>query len=265
MGSATRDPLPGTRPEGAQTDEEAARHIRRMFSDIAGRYDLLNHLLSCDLDRLWRRRTAAAFDDILQLPHARALDLCCGTGDLALALGRQAMHSSSPGAEIFASDFAHPMLLRAAEKTRTRRGNSAEGARGIGYCEADALHLPFPDACFDLITIAFGFRNLANYEAGLREILRLLHPGGSVGILEFCEPQGRFFGPLYGFYFRRVLPLIGRMFSGNESAYGYLPASVERFPGPQELCGRMRAAGFTGVEFELWTRGAVALFRGKRG
>jgi demethylmenaquinone methyltransferase / 2-methoxy-6-polyprenyl-1,4-benzoquinol methylase len=255
---------PGTRPGGATTEREASLYVRRMFSDIAGRYDFLNHFLSANLDRLWRRRTALAFDHILRLPHARVLDLCCGTGDLALALKRRAIHSCSPGAAIFGSDFAHSMLLRAVEKSRSLENAELPPSGGIRYVEADALSLPFADSSFDLIAAAFGFRNLANYEAGLREFSRLLRPGGELGILEFAEPRGALFGPLYRFYFRRILPLLGGAISGRGAAYSYLPASVSKFPAPEALEAMMRAVGFTNVSHTLWTGGAVALHTGTR-
>jgi len=257
-------PAPGTRPQGAATEREASEHVRRMFSDIAPRYDLLNRLLSLSFDRQWRRRTAAAFDHILRLPHARVLDLCCGTGDLALALKRRATHSCSPGAAIFGSDFAHPMLVRAAHKTADSRATKELPGFAISYFEADALRVPIPDATFDLITAAFGFRNLANYAAGLGEFYRLLRPGGEVGILEFVEPSGPLFGSLYRFYFRRILPWIGGAISGSGAAYSYLPASVSQFPRPEPLAEMMREAGFSDVGFTLWTGGIVALHTGRR-
>jgi len=250
--SRTADP--GTRPEGATNEREARQFVRRMFSDIAGRYDLLNHLLSANLDHVWRRRTAVAFDHILRRPDARVLDVCCGTGDLALAMKRQAAHSCSPGAAIYGTDFAHSMLTRAMEKSES----------GIRYTEGDALGLPFPDSSFDLITTAFGFRNLTSYDAGLREFLRLLRPGGELAILECAEPRGALFGPLYRFYFHRILPLVGRAVSGSSFAYSYLPASVSKFPQPDLLEEMMSQAGFTGVRHQLWTGGSVALHTGQR-
>ena len=255
MSAVSHSPVPGSRPEGAASEREARQYVRRMFSDIAGRYDLLNHLLSGNLDRLWRRRTALAFDQILRLPHARVLDTCCGTGDLAIALERRATHSCSPGAAIIGSDFAHPMLVRAAQKS---------AAVKIRYVEADALDLPFADGSFDLITSAFGFRNLANYEAGFREFFRLLRPGGEVGILECADPRGLLFGPLCRFYFRRILPVIGRAISGSAVAYSYLPSSVAKFPEPEQLGELMRAAGFTAVEHHIWTGGSVILHTARR-
>jgi demethylmenaquinone methyltransferase/2-methoxy-6-polyprenyl-1,4-benzoquinol methylase len=242
--------LPGTRPEGTGDDSEAAARVREMFSRIAPRYDLLNHLLSFSFDRVWRRRTAKRFRHILVREDARVLDLCCGTGDLSLALTRMG------SAFVWGSDFAHPMLVRAQEKT---------GASGWPrYLEADALSMPFPNASFDLVTAAFGFRNLANYERGLLEILRLLKPGGEVGILEFAAPQGSVFGSLYRFYFKQVLPRVGGAVSGDRATYAYLPSSVGRFPSPEELRTQMEQAGFVDARCELWTGGIVALHTARK-
>ncbi len=239
-----RGSAPGTRPEGVADERAASSYVREMFSRIAPRYDLLNHLLSLNLDKVWRRRTARRFQPILARPEARVLDLCCGTGDLALALYREA------SAAIFGSDFAHPMLVRAREKSAATR---------IRYFEADALRLPCADESVDLVTAAFGFRNLANYEAGLREIYRVLRPGGEAGILEFAAPQSGVLGALYRMYFTQVLPRVGGAVSGSRAAYSYLPASVAKFPEPEELQAQMRTIGFTGARSELWTLGIVAL------
>jgi demethylmenaquinone methyltransferase / 2-methoxy-6-polyprenyl-1,4-benzoquinol methylase len=255
----------GTKPPGAESEREASRQIRDMFSGIAPRYDLLNHILSMRMDGMWRRRVARKFRDILEREDARVLDLCCGTGDLAFALGAVAK------AKIFGSDFAHPMLVRAREKAKRNqrglggnRGDSVQHKNGFEFVEADALALPFQDRSFDLITTAFGFRNLANYENGLREILRVLRPGGEVGILEFCEPTGKFFGPVYRFYFHNVIPKLGSAISGSTTAYTYLPKSVEIFPDPEALAALMSTVGFGDVRFEAWTFGALALHAGRR-
>jgi demethylmenaquinone methyltransferase/2-methoxy-6-polyprenyl-1,4-benzoquinol methylase len=248
----------GARPEGVESEREAARHVREMFSGIAPRYDLLNHVLSMSLDRVWRRRVAQRFHDVLERRDARSLDLCCGTGDLTLSLLRRSR------GEVFGSDFAHPMLVRAAKKSNAERSRSQQGGRLVGYIEADALTLPFADASFDLVTLAFGFRNLSNYDGGLREIARVLRPGGQIGILEFAEPRGEFFGALYRFYFTKMLPRIGGAISGDASAYSYLPDSVLKFPSPDELARRMGAAGFAEARYELWTGGVVALHRGTK-
>ena len=222
-----------------------------MFSAVAPRYDLLNHLLSFNVDRLWWRRAARTFAPILSRPDARVLDLCCGTGDLALALRRETRDNLP---RILGADFSHPMLERAAKKF---------SGRNMTALEADALRLPFPDASFDLVVSAFGFRNLANYESSLREMLRVLRPQGECGILEFQEPHG-VMGALYGVYFRRVLPVVGTMISGVRGAYAYLPASVRRFPGAEEMLEFMRAAGFREVSWTPYTFGIAGLFRGKK-
>ena len=243
-------PVRGATPAGASDRDSAARAVREMFTAIAPRYDLLNHLLSANVDKLWWRRTARRFAEILARPDARVLDLCCGTGDMAFALRRQA-----PQAEITGADFSHSMLVLASKK------NSREGS--IRWIEADALRLPFSDQSFDLVTSAFGFRNLADYDAGLREIFRVLRPGGECGILEFSEPEGMV-GKIYDVYFKSVLPRIGRLISGNSGAYSYLPASVERFPQPPEILSRMKVAGFGEASWTPYTFGIAGLFRGKR-
>jgi demethylmenaquinone methyltransferase/2-methoxy-6-polyprenyl-1,4-benzoquinol methylase len=244
----------GTRPEGAQTEADASRKVREMFTEIAPRYDFLNHLLSLELDRVWRARTARRLRPILKRSDARVLDLCCGTGDLAFALAR-----SGP-AQIIGADFAHAMLVRANAKRKSYAGNSgSELAIPAGFFEADALQLPFADGSFDLLTAAFGFRNLANYEGGLREIQRVLKSGGTLAILEFSEPPPGLAGDLYRWYCRKVLPKIGGLLSGNPNAYKYLPASVARFFRPEELASLMARVGYGSVSYELWTLGSVAL------
>jgi demethylmenaquinone methyltransferase/2-methoxy-6-polyprenyl-1,4-benzoquinol methylase len=229
-----------------------------MFSRIAPRYDLLNHLLSLRFDVIWRKRLARRFAPILARPGARVLDVCCGTGDLTLALaeGPTDVAPSTP-AWLVGADFAEPMLLRAREKA------AARGHRRLEFVEADALSLPFADGAFDLVATAFGFRNLANYAAGLREFRRILAPGGSLAILEFAEPQRALFRNLFRFYFHRVLPAVGALVSGNAQAYSYLPESVARFPAPGELAELMRNSGFGGVAFESWTAGIVTLHTGR--
>jgi demethylmenaquinone methyltransferase/2-methoxy-6-polyprenyl-1,4-benzoquinol methylase len=240
----------GAAPAGARDTQSAARAVREMFTSIAPRYDLLNHVLSMNVDRLWWNRTARSFAAILSRPDAQVLDLCCGTGDMTLALRRRAGKSQL---KIVGADFSHAMLERAREKSR---GNS------LYWVEADALHLPFPAASFDLLTSAFGFRNLADYDAGLREIARVLRPGGECGILDFGEPGG-LMGAVYRVYFKHVLPKVGTFVSGVKGPYAYLPASVERFPAPAEMLDRMRSAGFRDVSWTPYTFGVAGLYRGK--
>src|SRR3954468_5221599 len=206
-------PAQGAQPKGATGEQAAAAAVRDMFDEIAGRYDLLNHVLSANVDRLWWWRTARKSRHILRRNDARVLDLCCGTGDMALALRRQ---SAPASIAYFGADFSHQMLRRGAAKFQSK---------GVIAVEADALQLPFANASFDLIVSAFGFRNLANYKAGLEEIHRVLASGGEFGILDFSEPTG-VFGSLYSFYFRNVLPKIGAAISGSSSSYEYLPESV---------------------------------------
>jgi demethylmenaquinone methyltransferase/2-methoxy-6-polyprenyl-1,4-benzoquinol methylase len=247
----------GTRPEGAQTEGDASRKVREMFTQIAPRYDFLNHLLSLEMDRLWRARTARRLRPILRRRDARVLDLCCGTGDLAFALAR-----SGP-AQIIGADFSHAMLVRANTKSHASEWEArAERAGHPVFFEADALQLPFADASFDLVTTAFGFRNLANYDSGLKEIRRVLKPGGTLAVLEFSEPPPGLLGNLYRWYCRKVMPKIGGLLSGNPNAYKYLPASVARFFRPEELASLMTQVGFAPVNCELWTLSSVALHTG---
>jgi demethylmenaquinone methyltransferase / 2-methoxy-6-polyprenyl-1,4-benzoquinol methylase len=250
-------PPKGTRPEGAQSEVDVGRKVREMFTQIAPRYDFLNHLLSFELDRVWRARASRLVQAILQRREALALDLCCGTGDLAFALAR-----SGP-AHIIGADFSHAMLVRAKEKCTSFGSDTASGiSASVKFIEADALRLPFPDDSFDLVTTAFGFRNLANYEDGLKEIRRVLKPRGTLAILEFSEPPPGLLGDLYRWYCRKMLPKIGGLISGNPGAYKYLPASVSRFFRPEELAALMRSAGFDDVEYKLWTINTVALHTG---
>jgi demethylmenaquinone methyltransferase/2-methoxy-6-polyprenyl-1,4-benzoquinol methylase len=259
MSEIIKSGVVGAAPEGASDQPSAARAVREMFTSIAPRYDLLNHVLSFNVDRMWWRRTARTFHHILSRPDARILDLCCGTGDMTFALRRE-VGASSPeirGPQILGADFSHAMLQRAAAKSGQRQNES-----GPGWIEADALKLPFPSQHFDLVTSAFGFRNLADYDAGLREIGRVLRPGGECGILDFGEPKG-VMGALYRIYFKQVLPRVGTLISGVRGPYAYLPASVERFPEPQEMLGRMRKAGFAEATWAPYTFGIAGLYRGK--
>ncbi len=241
----------GAAPTGARDEQSAAKAVREMFTSIAPRYDLLNHVLSMNIDRLWWNRTARAFSELLRRPNAKVLDLCCGTGDMTFAL-----HRCLNGAptKLIGTDFSHAMLVRAEEKSR---------GRGIRWIEADALHLPFASGQFQLVTAAFGFRNLANYDRGLAEICRVLAPGGEAGILDFGEPKG-LIGGIYRLYFRHVLPAIGTLISGVRGPYSYLPASVLRFPSPEEMLQRMRSAGFDVVSWTPYTFGIAGLYRGRK-
>jgi demethylmenaquinone methyltransferase/2-methoxy-6-polyprenyl-1,4-benzoquinol methylase len=244
----------GASPEGASDRQSAARAVRDMFTSIAPRYDVLNHTLSFNIDRIWWRRTAKSFRHILVRPESRVLDLCCGTGDMAFALQR---HAEKSAARIVGADFSHAMLQRAVYKSAPDRKTSPR------WIEADALTLPFPDEHFDLVTSAFGFRNLADYDAGLREILRVLNPGGECGILDFGEPKG-ILGALYRVYFKQILPRVGSVISGIEGPYKYLPSSVEKFPSPEQMLQRMKDAGFATATWTPYSFGIAGLYQGKK-
>ncbi len=301
-------PAEGMRPRpGGRilSEPDAASHVREMFSCIAPRYDFLNHLLSFSLDRFWRWRVARRFRELLSRDTSRVLDVCCGTGDLTMALDRVA-RATAGGAAICGGDFAHAMLVLAQEKTRkhqavnpadrmqasvaaaSRRGSELElrhyqdkneqtlapevslahselSISEPGFIEADALQLPFAAETFDLVTSAFGFRNLANYEKGLGEIWRVLKPGGWAAILEFSLPPDRLWRFLFGLYFRFILPRVGTAISGVVGPYQYLPDSVYVFPLREKLVRLMESAGFVEATFEEWTGGIVALHTARRG
>jgi demethylmenaquinone methyltransferase/2-methoxy-6-polyprenyl-1,4-benzoquinol methylase len=248
--------MKGATPQGARGEEEAASWVRAMFGRIAPRYDLANHLLSFNIDRRWRAHTVDRVRHILQRPGARVLDICCGTGDLVLALEKRSGGGGRVAA-VMGSDFCHPMLIAAGEKIARRRANAQ-------IFESDALRLPLADASLDLLTVAFGFRNLANYDAGLSEIYRVLRPGGMAAILEFSHPPNAVFAALYNFYSRRLLPRIGGLLTGTSDAYKYLPESVRKFPSAPELAEGMQRVGFQQVRFERLTGGIVALHLGER-
>jgi demethylmenaquinone methyltransferase/2-methoxy-6-polyprenyl-1,4-benzoquinol methylase len=243
--------MAGARPAAESSESEAAEHVRELFSSIAPTYDRLNHLLSWGLDRRWWRRTAVTFRGILARPDARVLDICCGTGDLTGALLAERRVNAEP---VTGLDFSREMLRLAEHKY--------VGAN-VRWVEGDAMALPFADNSLDLVTSAFGFRNLSNYAAGLREIHRVLRPGGSVGILECNQPDG-LSGALYNLYFRRVLPVVGGWISGKRAAYEWLPSSVQRFPRPPRMLSLMQDAGFTGCAWDGYFLRAAGLYRGTK-
>jgi demethylmenaquinone methyltransferase / 2-methoxy-6-polyprenyl-1,4-benzoquinol methylase len=250
-------PPPGARPTGTTTPADAAQNIQQMFDTIAPTYDRANHLLSAGIDRSWWNRTARTLRPILARPEAVVLDLCCGTGDLTLALDK---HRPKPATDnlqpatpspILALDFSHNMLALALPKFANRN---------IVPIEADALHLPLADNSVDLVTSAFGFRNLADYPAGLAELHRVLRPGGQIAILE-CNQPGGLVGALYSFYFHRILPTLGGLISGKPRAYAYLPDSVLKFPRPPQMKALIAAAGFVGPTWTSYTLGTAGLYR----
>lgn len=224
---------------------EREERVQRIFSEIAPRYDLLNHVLSLNIDRRWRRR---AVEELgwRDVPDGLYLDACAGTYDLSLALARR------PGFEgrVVASDFARPMLVEGRSKL--------DGERVRPLC-GDTLRLPFPDERFDGATVGFGVRNLADLDAGLRELARVLRSGGRLVILEFTLPTNPVLRRLYLLYFERVLPVVGRLVSGHRWAYRYLPASVKEFPAPPELARRLREAGFRRARWTTLTLGIAAI------
>jgi demethylmenaquinone methyltransferase/2-methoxy-6-polyprenyl-1,4-benzoquinol methylase len=219
-----------------------------MFGRIAKRYDLLNHVLSGNVDKRWRRIVATRVREKLSSNEASVLDVACGTGDLSLTL------FDITGARVVGTDFCRPMLEIAADKTANR----------IPLIEGDALNLPFRGGSFEVVTIAFGLRNLASVEGGLAELRRVLKPGGWVAVLEFSKPANAMLRPLFGLYFTRVLPLMGGLISGSRSAYTYLPASVQKFPDQEQLSLLMQQAGFDQVQIENMTGGIAALHMGRR-
>ena len=219
-----------------------------MFSGIARRYDFLNHLLSGNTDKRWRRIVAMKVREKLTSSDARILDVACGTGDLSLTL------FENTGARVIGADFCRPMLEIAAGKT----------PKGFPLIEGDALALPFRDGTFEVVTIAFGLRNLASVEGGLAELRRVLKPGGWVAVLEFSRPANAMLRPLFGLYFTKVLPLLGGLISGSHGAYSYLPASVQKFPDQKQLSLLMQRAGFDQVEFDNLSGGIAALHMGRR-
>src|SRR6202051_1700098 len=257
--SEARKLVVGAAPEGTRDASSAAGAVREMFTSIAPRYDLLNHVLSFNIDRLWWRRTARTFASILAQPDARILDLCCGTGDMTFALRKQAGNRSP---RILGADLPPATLQRARSKSLEKDWQNRNSSIPR-WIEADALCLPFPDQHFNLVTSAFGFRNLADYDAGLREIARVLRPGGECGILDFSEPEG-FIGHLYRIYFKHILPRVGTMLSGVRGPYAYLPNSVERFSQPPEILDRMQCADFREATWTPYTLGIAGLYRGKK-
>lgn len=241
----TSTAAPGTRPEGIP-EAQAAQYVRAMFEEIAPRYDLANHLLSLNIDRYWRWRSVRLVQRHGADDRSPVVDLCCGTGDLTVALARGLPASRT----IIGSDFTHGMLRRARKKDASSR---------VGWMECDAMRLPFGDGSVGVFTTAFGFRNLIDYREALREFYRALRPGGLLLILECSRPSIPVIGPLYDIYFRRIVPTLGGWITGSRSPYQYLPASVSRFPLPKELAEWMREAGYEQVRFRRLTGGIVSL------
>lgn len=231
------------------SSSDKAAQVRLMFTQIAPSYDFLNHVLSLNIDKRWRRLVIKQVAERLRRPGAVALDLCCGTADLSLELGALA--------PTFGVDFCHPMLELGLKKVR-------KAERPIELIEADALRVPFADSIFDVVTVAFGLRNVDGTTAGLREIYRLLRPGGRGVVLEFSRPQVPIFRSVFQFYFTRLLPRIGNAVSGSSFAYQYLPDSVRAFPEQKELAALMRAVGFSDVRYYNLFGGVASLHFGDK-
>jgi demethylmenaquinone methyltransferase/2-methoxy-6-polyprenyl-1,4-benzoquinol methylase len=230
-----------------------AAEIRQMFTAIAHRYDFLNHLLSLNIDRIWRRKAVQLLKEPLGKPEALCLDLCCGTGDLSFAMRAHGV------ARIVGSDFSHTMLQRNQEKIRRRQLGS-----GIFIVEADALSLPFESNSFDGLAIAFGLRNLESVGAGLTEMNRVLKPGGKLVVLEFSRMTHPLLDRAFQYYFLNILPRIGALFSRHPSAYSYLPASVLQFPNQGQLKGVFLDCGFRNVSYQNLSAGIAAIHYGEK-
>jgi demethylmenaquinone methyltransferase/2-methoxy-6-polyprenyl-1,4-benzoquinol methylase len=226
---------------------EHAKAVRAMFSGIASRYDLLNHVLSMNIDKRWRKLVRKKLQAILERPDANVLDVACGTGDLSIEL------QSHAKARVIGTDFCRPMLTVAAEKAET-----------IPFVEGDAMNLGFADNAFDAVTIAFGLRNLSNFADGLSELHRILRPGGKLAVLEFSAPIVPGFRQAFNFYFTRILPRIGGAVSGSRGAYEYLPDSVSKFPDQKRLAALMSETGFDDVEYTNLTGGIAAIHIGTK-
>lgn len=226
-----------------------ARAVREMFSGIAGKYDFLNHFLSVNIDKRWRRVVRQKLSGELADPDALILDVACGTGDLSVELQKHAR------AKIIGTDFCRPMLAVAQEKNHKNQ-------LSIPYLEADGMNLAFADETFEAVAVAFGLRNFSNWTDGLHELKRVLKTGGRLAILEFSAPQIPGFRQLFNFYFTRVLPRVGGSVSGSPGAYEYLPDSVSRFPDQKNLARMMREIGFSGVEYKNLTGGIAAIHTG---
>ncbi|MEZ5346824.1 MAG: bifunctional demethylmenaquinone methyltransferase/2-methoxy-6-polyprenyl-1,4-benzoquinol methylase UbiE [Pyrinomonadaceae bacterium] len=240
-----------TTDQRSQGELDHAKAVHEMFAGIATKYDFLNHFLSINIDKRWRRKVSGLLSDTLSDSEARILDVACGTGDLAIDLKRFGK------ARVFGTDFCRPMLTIAKEKT-------AGGGESIPYLEADGLNLSFADETFDAVTIAFGLRNFSNWENGLIELMRVLKPGGRIAVLEFSSPMIPGFRSAFNFYFANILPRIGGVVSGSRGAYEYLPDSVSRFPDQRQLASMMRQIGFSDVKYKNLTGGIAAIHTGTK-
>ncbi len=230
---------------------EHANAVKEMFSGIASKYDFLNHFLSVNIDKRWRKKVSASLEDILSNPNASILDVACGTGDLSIEL------ANTGKAKVIGTDFCRPMLEIAKDKTEKLREK-------VPYFEADGMNLSASDKSFDAVTIAFGLRNFSNWQNGLVELHRILKKGGRLSILEFSSPIVPGFRQVFNFYFANVLPRIGGIVSGSRGAYEYLPNSVLKFPNQKKLAKMMRQIGFSDVKYKNLTGGIAAIHTGTK-
>jgi demethylmenaquinone methyltransferase/2-methoxy-6-polyprenyl-1,4-benzoquinol methylase len=239
-------------PNERTADElKHSKAVREMFSGIASKYDFLNHLLSVNIDKRWRRLVSTMLGEVLDNPNAKVLDVACGTGDLSIEL------QTGAKAKVIGTDFCRPMLEIAFDKNS--KNNSS-----IPYVEADGMNLSFADETFDAVTIAFGLRNFSNWKEGLIELRRILKTGGKLVVLEFSSPIVPGFRQAFQFYFSHILPRIGGVVSGSRGAYEYLPNSVSKFPNQKNLAAMMSEIGFCGVEYKNLTGGIAAIHSGIR-
>ena len=253
MPTNTPTPVKGTQPEGAQTEVDASRKVREMFTQIAPRYDLLNHLLSFQLDRLWRTRAAYCLRPILERNFPLVLDSCCGTGDLGITMAR----AFTP--RVIGADFAFPMLIRVKEKSSTLRGKNLVQLRRPKFVGADALRLPFWPTKVSISSPPPSVSAISPTTKPASAKFNASSSPGTIAICEFTEPPDSLLGDIYRWYFCKVLPRIGGLISGDSSAYTYLPKSVARFL-PAELASRTTLRlGYQSVAFKVWTFGTVAL------
>ena len=237
------------------TVDKSGQRVRQMFAEISGRYDVMNHVLSGGVDIWWRRQTVkrvapARSGSLAALP---ILDVCCGTGDLAIA------YAKASQVQVYGTDFTHEMLVLAEQK------QPKESSRRITYADADTMALPFPDNSFQIVCVAFGLRNVADTIAGLQEMARVTAPGGKVAVLEFSKPRRFPMKQIYPVYFKHVLPRVGQFFAkNNEEAYEYLPESVGEFPDYEALAALMSEAGLSDVSYLPMTLGVATLYVGTK-
>jgi len=243
------------KPSMSLTVDKSEARVRQMFGEISGRYDLMNHVLSGGVDYYWRWRTIRA---VAPSGPSPILDVCTGTGDLAIAYWK----SGGGNREVVGTDFTPEMLRLAEDKAGRQRG---KGTASLTFIEADTQHLPFDSDRFQIVSVAFGLRNVTDTEKGLREMVRVCEPGGRVAVLEFSMPTNPLFRAIYRWYFKNILPRIGQFFAKNkQSAYNYLPASVSEFPFGKALAEKMEACGMSDVTWTPLTFGIATLYVGRK-